>query len=62
MKDKPCEWCPDDTCSSYWKVQVFDRVHIICNCCYTHLKEVSQGSYPITRQTILEIKELEKEE
>lgn len=39
-----CDWCPDNTCVSYWEVKVFNMVHRICNCCYTHLKKVPATS------------------
>ena len=36
---KKCDWCPDNTCSDYWRIKVFDKIHRICNCCYKHLKK-----------------------
>ena len=35
---KKCDWFSDYTCSDYWTVKVFDKVHRICNCCYEHLR------------------------
>lgn len=54
-KNKPCEWCPDNTCSFYWEVQVFDEIHIICNCCYHQLKRMSGNG--LTTREFLEGKE-----
>ena len=40
-----CDWCPDDTCESYWVLTVFKHKHRICNCCYEHLKKEEGKGY-----------------
>lgn len=53
---KPCEWCPDDTCVYYWRVNVLGKVHIICNCCYEHLKKVGYKKGFATREEMENLK------
>ena len=48
-----CDWCPDDSCTCYWQVKVFNTVHTICNCCYERLKKI----VPETRQDTQEDEE-----
>lgn len=37
---KKCDWCPDNTCSDYWRLELFGtKLFRICNCCYTHLRK-----------------------
>jgi hypothetical protein len=44
---RPCDWCPDDTCSDYWRVQVFNKTYRICNCCYEHLRKETEDERKI---------------
>jgi len=52
-ENKPCDWCPDDTCSSYYAVKVFDKTHSICNCCYMHLRKVLNDKGIETKENIV---------
>jgi hypothetical protein len=43
MTSNTCEWCnttyPDfDKTETYMSILVFNKLHIICNSCYKHLR------------------------